>query len=111
MKNCFSFGITLGLAVGLIFCATAARAEDHIVNQSKSLFDIESLTIKPGDKVVFKNNDDYTHNIQIVNGAGDINDRGLQKQGQNIEYTFSEPGYFLVRCSMHKKMSINVTVK
>lgn len=88
-----------------------AWAEDHVINQFQSQFEMDSIVIKTGDKLVFRNNDDYMHNIQIVNGAGEVNDRGLQKRGENIDHTFNTPGHYQVRCSMHRKMRIEVTVK
>ncbi|MBV8059965.1 MAG: hypothetical protein JO126_00125 [Alphaproteobacteria bacterium] len=86
-------------------------ADDYVINQTKSLFDKDAVTVKQGDKLIFRNNDDYTHNIQIVNEAGDINDRGLQKSGQNIDYIFGQAGHYLVRCNMHRQMHLEVTVK
>lgn len=89
----------------------AAQAADAIVTQAHSAFDVDTLTIKAGDTVIFKNNDDRMHNIRVINAQGDIADRGLQKRGEDIKYTFPDAGVYNVRCYMHPNMKMVITVQ
>jgi plastocyanin len=38
-------------------------------------------------------------------------DKGLQKPGETINQLFDKSGKFVVRCSIHPKMKMTVTVK
>lgn len=89
----------------------SAHAAETNVNQSHTSFDVDEVTIKKGDTVIFNNHDDVTHNIQVVNSDGDADDKGLQKPGQSIKETFSQAGSYKVRCAIHPKMKLKVEVK
>ena len=86
-------------------------AADTTVTQSHSTFDVDAVTVKVGDNIVFANKDDITHNIQIITEDGDVDDRGLQKTGEDIKVSFPKAGKFKVRCSVHPKMKMAVTVQ
>ena len=83
---------------------TSLWAAEAVVTQNHSTFDVDTLSIKAGDTVVFKNHDDYPHNIQVVNERGEIADRGIQKRGEDIKYRISDAGTYQVRCNLHPKM-------
>lgn len=99
------------LTLGLMLLAGVAVAAETTVTQSHTTFDVDSASIAAGDTLVFKNADDVTHNIQIVNADGDVDDKGLQKPGQEIKAPFSAKGDYKVRCAIHPKMKMTVTVK
>ena len=101
----------LVVALCLAMMPLSAWAATSFVNQANKAFDTETVTIKTGDSIVFTNQDDVTHNIQITNDKGDISDRGLQKPGQNITATFDTPGEYRVRCAIHSKMKATVIVQ
>lgn len=88
-----------------------AYAADATVTQSHTTFDVDNLSLKPGESITFTNKDDVTHNIQLVNGDGDTEDKGLQKPGQDIKATFAKAGDYKVRCAIHPKMKMTVSVK
>jgi plastocyanin len=100
--------LLITLFVGVAF---AARAADTTVTQSHTSFDVDSATLKAGDSIIFSNKDDVTHNIQVVNSDGDADDKGLQKPGQDIKATFAKAGEYKVRCAIHPKMKMTVTVQ
>ncbi|HXZ25475.1 MAG TPA: plastocyanin/azurin family copper-binding protein [Nitrospiria bacterium] len=91
--------------------AVAAWANQLTVSQANTSFSIESLTVKPGDTVVFENKDSKTHNIQIVSADGSVDDKGLQKPGQDVKATLNAAGEYKVRCAIHPKMKMVITVK
>ena len=100
--------ILVALLLGVTF---VARAADMTVTQSHTTFDVDSAALKAGETITFSNKDDVTHNIQIVNGDGDVDDKGLQKPGQDIKNTFARSGDYKVRCAIHPKMKMTVTVE
>jgi len=87
-----------------------AQAADVSVDQAGQQFSQSSLTLKAGDTLVFTNKDDVTHNVKVINGD-DTDDKGLQKPGEVIKATFAKPGTYQVRCAIHPKMKIDVTVQ
>jgi len=68
--------LLIALFTGVAF---AAQAADTTITQSHTTFDTDSATVKAGDNIIFSNKDDVTHNVQIVNADGDVDDKGLQK--------------------------------
>lgn len=91
--------------------AFAARATGLTVEQSGQQFSEKSVSVKPGDSVVFANHDDVTHNINVINDDDDATDLGLQKPGQSLTYKFDKAGRFKIRCSIHPAMKMTVAVK
>ena len=88
-----------------------AAAADVAVDQVGQKFDPHSVTIKVGDSIKFLNNDDVDHNITLIDSGGVAEDRGIQKPGTIIPVRFSAAGEFLVRCSMHPRMKMQVKVE
>ncbi|HUJ79839.1 MAG TPA: plastocyanin/azurin family copper-binding protein [Nitrospiria bacterium] len=91
--------------------AVVASANQLTVLQANTSFNVASLTIKSGDTVVFENKDNKTHNIQIVSADGNVDDKGLQKPGQDVTATLNSAGEYKVRCAIHPKMKMVITVK
>lgn len=68
------------------------------------------LSIRVGDIVRYHNQDDVTHNLMVI-GADDVpQDQGLQPPGALVSHKFTEAGTFEVRCAIHPKMKMTVTV-
>jgi plastocyanin len=101
----------LVLVLLLVGVAFGARAEDATVTQSHITFGADSVTLKAGESITFSNKDDVIHNIQIVDTDGDVDDKGLQKPGQDIKETFAKAGAYKIRCAIHPKMKMSVTVE
>jgi plastocyanin len=99
------------VAAALCVLAVSAWAADTTVTQSHTSFDVDSATVKAGDSITFTNKDDVTHNIQVVDADENLEDKGLQKPGQDIKETFAKPGTYKVRCAIHPKMKMTVTVQ
>jgi len=93
------------------FVALAAVAAETDIEQANQKFSKTSVSLASGDVLHFKNLDDVTHNINITLGDGDPEDQGLQKPGEVINYTFAKAGSYDVRCSIHPRMKMSVTVK
>ncbi|HVJ51078.1 MAG TPA: plastocyanin/azurin family copper-binding protein [Aliidongia sp.] len=100
--------VTLVAAECLALAAVAAEINIDQVNQK---FSKSSVTVAVGDALHFKNGDDVTHNINVTLDGGDPEDQGLQKPGEIIRYTFAKAGDYDVRCSIHPRMKMAVSVK
>jgi len=96
-------------AIALLLAAPAAAGE-HVVAQKNKSFAPAELTIKPGDTVVFKNEDDVVHNVFSITKGAEFN-LNMQGPGQSSSYTFPSEGKFEIRCVMHPTMKLIVTVK
>jgi plastocyanin len=98
------------VVVGLLAAYSLAYAAEVAVDQVNQKFSVSSLSVKAGDTVTYKNGDDVTHNINVTDPDGNTDDKGLQKPGETISETFAKPGEYDVRCSIHPKMHMKVTV-
>ena len=69
--------------------------------------------MKPGDRLIFTNEDDVIHNIHIFGPGGedDSVDLGLQKPGKTLSYKFDRSGGYRVRCNIHPSVRMSVQVK
>ena len=102
--NVLAFAALTGAALG---SATAIAAAGHVVSQKGKAFSMSTLSISIGDTVTFRNDDKVKHNILIK----DIDfNSGIQEQGVSSDATFKSAGKFTVRCGIHPKMKMTVTV-
>jgi len=101
------------LIAGILLAASTVGvlAADVPIDQAGQRFAPNSVTIKVGDTLVFTNKDDVKHNINVISPGGDTDDKGVQAPGENITHTFPAPGEYQVRCKIHPKMRMTVTVQ
>src|SRR4051812_47730910 len=96
----------------LIAFAASVRAATIMIDQRGLVFNVSAETLHKGDRLVFANSDDVTHNIHIFTGDDDdLADLGLQKPGVKLTHRFDAAGRFTVRCNIHPSMKMVVTVK
>lgn len=91
----------------LVLSGGAGRT--HTVHQKDKQFGAASLTIAPGDSIVFVNDDPVIHNVFASDDAFKFNLRA-QKPGTSSGVAFDTPGTFHVRCAIHPTMKLVVTV-
>ena len=87
----------------------AANAAEVVVTQADKKFDKKKIEIGTGDTIKFVNADKMGHNIHSK--GGDDFDLGLQKPGADMSRKFAKAGTFKLRCTIHPKMKLTVTVK
>ena len=97
----FAFSILLGGVAG---------ADEIAVDQRQKAFWPTRLTVTVGDKVVFTNNDEVTHNMFSRTEGHKFNLK-MQKPGERKDVSFDTPGEVLVRCAIHPKMKLVVEVE
>ena len=100
--------LLIGLAVTAL--AQSAAAADVSVIQKDQAFSQPSITIQPGDTVMWGNADDVDHNI-TVKGGDVATDFGVQKPGHVIKRLFDATGAYRVICHIHPKMKMTVIVQ
>ncbi|MEX6508110.1 plastocyanin/azurin family copper-binding protein [Jiella sp. M17.18] len=96
------------------FCLTAVLAWGKaepvaVVNQSGREFDRKAITVTSGEAVRFTNEDPFLHQIYVDSPAFSF-DSTEQMPGNSVDVTFTTPGVFQVRCGIHPRMRLDVTV-
>ena len=102
------------LMIGLVF-GVSAFAEEHVVDQIDKAFvidgaPVESITVKQGDSVSFRNGDPFFHNIFSLSDI-QIFDLGSYPNGEARSVTFDEQGTVEVECAIHPDMFMTVEVE
>ena len=90
--------------------AHAAVAEDVRIEQRDKRFSATRLTVKTGDLVTFVNNDEAMHNVYSAT-QGFSFDLGGQDPGEETTVRLSKPGVVDIRCAIHPKMKLKITVQ
>jgi plastocyanin len=93
-----------------ILAGGAYAAATHRVAQKGREFQLKTIAIERGDRVQFTNEDEFLHQIYVVSAAFKF-DSAEQAPGQTIEVEFPLAGSFEVRCHIHPKMLLVVTVR
>ena len=99
----------LALSMTLLLAGDLAAAE-HAITQKNSMFSEAEMKIKPGDSIVFKNDDTVPHNVFSASKAFQFNSN-VQLPGQSATIPFKQPGSIEVRCVIHPNMKLMVEVK
>jgi plastocyanin len=79
----------------------------QIINFS---FQPSIIRIKAGTTVTWIQKDNATHTVTSTNPAG-LFDSGNLAQGQQFTFTFSNPGTYEYKCSIHSSMTGKVIVE
>jgi plastocyanin len=87
----------------------AVAAQEHVVVQKDKSFTTKMLNVKAGDKVAFRNDDAFSHNIFSLTDAMPF-DLGTYGGGQAKTVTFDKPGKFEIECAIHPDMRMVITV-
>lgn len=100
----------VGAVVGALASALALAGENHTVVQVRRAFEPAELTAKVGDGITFVNRDLYDHNVYSDSPGNSFN-IGIQPPGDSNGLTLKAPGTVEVRCRIHPKMRLVVTVE
>jgi plastocyanin len=88
----------------------AVAAATHAIVQKDRAFDVRAIAISAGDTLLFTNADPFLHQIYVNSPAMNF-ESDEQPPGQTVAVRFAAAGSFEVRCHIHPKMSLAVTVK
>jgi plastocyanin len=114
-------GVALVVAVGLVFKRQGhliALAQGHmkayVMDQKKTAFMPQQLSIPRGATVTFQNDDVTEHNVTLAIPQDDgilDEDIGTFPPGQKVSYTFKHPGTVRVHCKIHPEMKAIIMVR
>jgi plastocyanin len=97
-------------AAGVLAATVAIAAATIRVSQKNQQFSVSRLEIKAGDRVIFVNDDNVTHNVYSETQGLEF-EIELQPPGRADTVQFSRPGIAEVRCAIHPGMKLTVEVK
>ncbi|MBL4759288.1 MAG: cupredoxin domain-containing protein [Mariprofundaceae bacterium] len=99
-------------ALAFIFTLSSiAQAQDYIINQKDKKFSQKKITIKLGEKITFVNTEDeIVHNIYSSSKGNSFEIR-KQPPGSREVVEFKNKGKAKVRCAIHPKMKIKITIE
>jgi len=103
-------GVATLAAVALIPALTALAAAPVVVNQVRRAFSVRELHIKRGDTVRFNNVDEFLHQVYVESPTFKYSS-SEQSPGQLVDVVFTSSGTFEVKCEIHPKMTMTVTVE
>ena len=99
------------LSIGIaLCCASLAHGAEYEVTQKNKSFSAKKLKVKVGDKVNFKNEDPFFHNVFSLSDTKTF-DLGSYPQGQSKPVTFDKAGTVEIECSIHPEMQMTVEVE
>src|SRR5262245_49058982 len=96
-------------AAAALSTIAVVRAQQNVVSQKEKTFSVDTMTVKTGDKVIFKNDDEVTHNV-FSNSSG-MTFNLTQAPGESSSQVFNTEGTAEVRCAFHTKMKMTIVVK
>ena len=79
------------------------------ISISNFAFSPSSITVLPGTKVTWTNNDSVAHTI-ISDSDNLLNSQNIEP-GDTFSYTFTTPGTTAYHCSIHPSMTGTITVQ
>jgi plastocyanin len=104
-------GLTLGAMLALAACAPTGDAEPVAtaqVNLPPSYrFEPASIAVPEGTTVTWTNNDNFTHNVRLIDDGGGVLDL---PPGESVSFTFTGPGEHRYECSFHPTDMTGVVV-
>ena len=98
--------VTLGLCLA---AGTFVQAEQKTITQKGKTFSEAALKIKAGDEVVFKNDDDVTHNVFSASKGQEFNLK-VQLPGASSTQVFKAEGEAEIQCAFHPTMKLKITI-
>ena len=102
-------GMLLCLSAGAAFSQQIAAAPAEIVID-KFKFGPMSLTVPAGTTVTWINKDSTAHSVISGDGPAAFKSGGLDT-GDKYDFTFTKPGTYHYRCSLHPQMTGTIVVQ
>ena len=97
-------------AVALALCSAAPAAEEADVTIDNFTFGPQVLTVHPGTRVVWKNEDDIPHLVVSADGTLAFRSHALDTD-DSYAMTFDKAGTYSYYCGLHPYMQGTVVVK
>ena len=103
------------ITIGATLPTIRAVAEEHVVSQNNMQFLVkdakaETMTIKVGDEVVFRNDDRLVHNVYSRTPGFEF-DLGTMRRGTSGKHTFAKAGSVDIECAIHPHMKFKIQIQ
>ena len=110
-RAALGIGLALGAMLALAACAPTGAADPvataHVNLPPSYRFEPASITVADGTTVTWTNNDNFTHNVRLIDDGGDILDL---PPGESVSFTFTGPCEHRYDCSFHPTDMTGVVV-
>ncbi len=93
----------------IVASATLAFDATAPVSQIGRRFSPDTIAMPAGTPLSILNDDRFTHHIYYEARGAEF-DSGVQRPGQTVRLNFPADGIYHVRCAIHPKMRLTVTV-
>ncbi len=99
-------------ALALLLVGGASLGQDAVVlvTQRDRAFTVTSVTVPVGGVLRFQNDDEFIHQL-FVSAPTMTYESDEQEPGKAVDVRFTSPGTFEVRCHIHPRMLLQVTVR
>lgn len=101
---------TLLLALAAAPFSLALAAAPMVVNQVGRAFSVRDIRIQRGSFIRFSNIDEFIHQVYVRSPLFTFAS-AEQERGQDVDVQFPTAGRFEVRCEIHPRMLLTVTVE
>lgn len=105
-----TFLVCLAATATALSSLAALAASSHKIGQKNKQFSRSEMTIRTGDTVVFKNDDQVTHNVFSRSDGNAFNVK-TQSPGTSTPVRFNREGKVEVRCAIHPQMKLVIHVQ
>ena len=99
--------VSIVAAVGIVLSGGAFAAE-HNVDQKSKKFSTASISVQKGDRINFSNSYRTAHHVFSEDEF--TFDSGRIPVGRGFTQLFDKTGKFKIRCKIHPKMKLDVSV-
>jgi len=98
------------LAAAIAMATGIVEAAEYSIFQKGKKFSVTTLSVQVGDTVVFVNDDKFAHNIYSETAGFEFNFR-KQMPGEEDILVFDKAIVIDVRCAIHPRMKMTISVK
>ena len=103
-----AFALGLSFAIAPLATSSPTRGTTHTVVIDGVRFEPETLSVRPGDTVVWVNHDPFPHTATSQAGRFDSHEIGA---GASWQYTPDKSGVFPYVCTFHPTMRATLIVR
>ncbi len=100
---------TLLVVSAFTVTGAAMAGEQHLVGQKNKAFTTKQMKAKVGDKLVFRNDDVFHHNVFSLSDTQSF-DLGSFGQGVAREVVLTKTGTLEIECAIHPEMKLVVEI-
>ena len=88
----------------------AQSKTEHVISQKKRKYAPGKIEINQGESLKIVNDDIFLHHA-FIDSPNLKFDSGSMDEGESAVVKFNKPGEYQVKCAIHPKMNLDVTVK